>query len=1307
MKIFKLAVLFLIAINFNSDTLTTNNCTQKVSGKITTINNLPIANSFISVFLDGVEVKTTTTNSNGEYSLILNCNNTYGIVASAPNFLSNRKIVSTSNNSDDSKTQNFILKPECYQKITGVVVNDLTQEKMEDVKVTLHLDGEEIESTQTNSNGSYSFQTICNSNYYIITSKNNFINDFYEFSTSTNNNEIIKYNPVLEPECIQTISGTIRNKITKEPLSVELRLLLNNVIVETIKVNNDGKYFIQFQCTTNYRIIASKPDYKDDSYNFLTDYIENKQPDYYNLKKDLFLEPNECFQVVLGRVLNEKNNPISNSNVSLLYQNHEIKTFQTKPDGSFFFNIKCGKEYKLKASKENLTTEIVSFKATEIKDATQNKDIYLKELDCNQTITGVITDVETKQPIANTQVKLFEGASEVNTTTTDTSGKYSFTANCEADYKITASNVNYNSNEIKFATDKKRDATSSKNIELKELDCNQTITGVITDADTKQPIANTKVKLFEGASEVNTTTTDTSGKYSFTVNCEADYKITASNVNYNSNEIKFATDKKRDATSSKNIELKELDCNQTITGVITNADTKQPIANTQVKLFEGASEVNTTTTDTSGKYSFTVNCEADYKITASNVNYNSNEIKFATDKKRDATSSKNIELKELDCNQTITGVITNADTKQPIANTQVKLFKGASEVNTTTTDTSGKYSFTVNCEADYKITASNVNYNSNEIKFATDKKRDATSSKNIELKELDCNQTITGVITNADTKQPIANTQVKLFKGASEVNTTTTDTSGKYSFTVNCEADYKITASNVNYNSNEIKFATDKKRDATSSKNIELKELNCNQTITGLITDADTKQPIANTQVKLFEGTSEVNTTTTDTSGKYSFTVNCEADYKITASNVNYNSNEVKFATDKKRDATSSKNIELKELNCNQTITGVITDVETKQPVANTQVKLFEGASEVNTTTTDTSGKYSFTVNCELTYTLNTESENYNTASKALTTSNKRDASNKLNFELSSKVCNQEVTGIIRDKLTKKPLAKTTISLYQNNKVISTQTVGADGVYHFDLECSSSYKLTVFKNNNLESFRLKTALQNGRTLTLHIDIDPPNCIQYINGITLENISKEPIPNTKISLLNYSNEVKTTTSDSNGNFYFEIDCNKTYTVIANKEKYTKSQLSIVSNNLAGAPHTVELILEPIIEIKEKNGIYYIETKPIVFELDEYEIKDNVKTELNKVLFNMNQNPQIKISINFHTDSRGPDNYNMTLSQNRADAVKEYLIENGINSNRISAKGYGETKLVNKCKNDVKCSEAEHAQNRRTEFIIENK
>ncbi|WP_410479493.1 OmpA family protein [Pedobacter agri] len=82
------------------------------------------------------------------------------------------------------------------------------------------------------------------------------------------------------------------------------------------------------------------------------------------------------------------------------------------------------------------------------------------------------------------------------------------------------------------------------------------------------------------------------------------------------------------------------------------------------------------------------------------------------------------------------------------------------------------------------------------------------------------------------------------------------------------------------------------------------------------------------------------------------------------------------------------------------------------------------------------------------------------------------------------------------------------------------------------------------------------------------------------------------------------------------------------------------------------------------------------------------------ELNELVKIMTDNPTIWIELGSHTDSRGKDSYNLTLSQKRAESAVQYIISKGIDKNRITAKGYGETQLVNKCANGINCSDEEH-------------
>jgi outer membrane protein OmpA-like peptidoglycan-associated protein len=98
----------------------------------------------------------------------------------------------------------------------------------------------------------------------------------------------------------------------------------------------------------------------------------------------------------------------------------------------------------------------------------------------------------------------------------------------------------------------------------------------------------------------------------------------------------------------------------------------------------------------------------------------------------------------------------------------------------------------------------------------------------------------------------------------------------------------------------------------------------------------------------------------------------------------------------------------------------------------------------------------------------------------------------------------------------------------------------------------------------------------------------------------------------------------------------------------------------------------------------------------------EISDLSQAILDKIIRAMLANPALKLAIASHTDANGDDAYNMSLSEKRAHIVQQYFLSKGIAKERMTAKGYGETMIKNRCKNGVDCSELEHELNRRTEF-----
>jgi outer membrane protein OmpA-like peptidoglycan-associated protein len=124
-------------------------------------------------------------------------------------------------------------------------------------------------------------------------------------------------------------------------------------------------------------------------------------------------------------------------------------------------------------------------------------------------------------------------------------------------------------------------------------------------------------------------------------------------------------------------------------------------------------------------------------------------------------------------------------------------------------------------------------------------------------------------------------------------------------------------------------------------------------------------------------------------------------------------------------------------------------------------------------------------------------------------------------------------------------------------------------------------------------------------------------------------------------------------------------------------------------------------EPVVVVKPAiiGNVY-----KVYFEFDKWNLDDRATADLDILAKGMSEYPTVKIEVKSHTDSRGPETYNMKLSEKRGKSVIDYLAGKGIVASRVSANAYGETQLVNKCADGVKCTKAEHAVNRRTEIVV---
>ncbi|WP_340199306.1 OmpA family protein [Ascidiimonas sp. W6] len=214
------------------------------------------------------------------------------------------------------------------------------------------------------------------------------------------------------------------------------------------------------------------------------------------------------------------------------------------------------------------------------------------------------------------------------------------------------------------------------------------------------------------------------------------------------------------------------------------------------------------------------------------------------------------------------------------------------------------------------------------------------------------------------------------------------------------------------------------------------------------------------------------------------------------------------------------------------------------------------------------------------------------------------------------------------------------------------------------------------------------------------------CKKPLAGTVLNKNSRDPLENAKVEVRNTENEIlESTLTDQTGNYSLILDCTKDLFVRASKLGYsTEEKFMEASYDKEELKLDFELEKDTVTAGVGDDLAKILNLQPIYFDLNKSKIRNDAEVELAKVLAALEKYPTLKIDIRSHTDSRGKDSYNMRLSDRRAKATINYLVNKGIDISRLSGRGYGETQLVNECKNNANCTDKQHQLNRRSEFVI---
>lgn len=211
----------------------------------------------------------------------------------------------------------------------------------------------------------------------------------------------------------------------------------------------------------------------------------------------------------------------------------------------------------------------------------------------------------------------------------------------------------------------------------------------------------------------------------------------------------------------------------------------------------------------------------------------------------------------------------------------------------------------------------------------------------------------------------------------------------------------------------------------------------------------------------------------------------------------------------------------------------------------------------------------------------------------------------------------------------------------------------------------------------------------------------PLCGLNVTTLVTDAKTGKVLPGAKVAIVDDKrNVIATETADAKGEVTYRVDCGKAYTVQASKEGYEGATFPVAAQ-AKGGEAKVAAALQPIESIVTETEVVL---QPIYFEYDKSNITREGAFELDKLIQAMKANPNMTILAGAHTDNRGTDAYNMALSDRRAKSTVQYVVSRGIARDRITGKGYGETQPKVAC---TECTEEQHAQNRRSEFLIVKK
>lgn len=296
-------------------------------------------------------------------------------------------------------------------------------------------------------------------------------------------------------------------------------------------------------------------------------------------------------------------------------------------------------------------------------------------------------------------------------------------------------------------------------------------------------------------------------------------------------------------------------------------------------------------------------------------------------------------------------------------------------------------------------------------------------------------------------------------------------------------------------------------------------------------------------------------------------------------------------------------------------------------------------------------------------------------------------------------------TGIVIDDEHEEPMVDVQVTLFdQAGNVVATTTTDARGEYSFPVKQDQEYRLVARAEGRYEGEQHLSTEDIARQQILVRDIHlVPDAGVWLRGTVRYADRLGFIEGMTVSVVNLSSFYSEAhTTGPGGDFSFRLQGNEEFEVLFEKEGFFSMSVPVSSigmrQGIIDLNDARDLSFDPVVMDEP------IRLKHIRWAQNSTDIDRIGRTELDQLVERLMVNPTLRIEVAVHSDSRGDAAADRKLTQQRADAIKAYLVANGVPGERIVAKGYGSTRLLNHCVPGVECSEEEHAENRRSTYAV---